>query len=314
MEYIPHGDISQLEWNNLPPDQQKDILLQILDGLGYLHRNKIIHRDIKPSNILIKKEGDRITPKITDFGISKSQDAASVSLSRVIGSIPYMAPEQFDSKGRLSYNTDFWSLGILVYRLFTGVLPFGDERTTSEGVIMKNIMEMPLPEEVQQIPMPFRSLVEHCLVKDRRQRIIDAKMLMEALSATGTSQELVFDTSQLSERPEVYNKEYDKEEKTNVFREAGINEEKEEQKKPFAKQPGIGNQPADKQDNRNSSQLKGTGVKSDITLGFSIIIVLVVLFFIGYSMDRIFFIAPIGFIAGAFLFFKGLLKKLFNKR
>ena len=182
MEYIPHGDISQLDWNNLSQEQQKDILLQILDGLGYLHRNRIIHRDIKPSNILIKKEGERIIPKITDFGISKSQDAASVSVSRVIGSIPYMAPEQFDSKGRVSYNTDFWSLGILVYRLFTGTLPFGDESTTSEGVIMKNIMEAPMPEEVQQIPLPFRTLVELCLVKDRAERVKETAMLVDVLN------------------------------------------------------------------------------------------------------------------------------------
>ncbi len=189
MEYIPHGDISQLDWLSLSAEQQKDILLQILDGLHYLHQNRIIHRDIKPANILIKKEGNRIIPKITDFGISKAQDAESVSLSRVIGSIPYMAPEQFDSKGRVGYNTDFWSLGILVYRLFTGSLPFGDESTTSEGVIMKNIMQMPVPLEVKKIPQPFLTLVEHCLVKERVERIKDARVLKEILNHQVTKQD-----------------------------------------------------------------------------------------------------------------------------
>ena len=145
MEYIPHGDISQLDWKALSLEQQKDIVLQILNGLEYLHEHKIIHRDIKPSNILIKRENGKIIPKITDFGISKTVDRGSGSVSRVIGSIPYIAPEQFDSNGKISYNTDFWSLGILIYRLFTGNLPFGEENTTSEGVIIKNIMEMPLP-------------------------------------------------------------------------------------------------------------------------------------------------------------------------
>ena len=181
MEYLPYGDIGKQDWLALTPVQQKDILIQILGGLGYLHQNKIIHRDIKPSNILIKKEGERIIPKITDFGISKSQDAASVSVSRVIGSIPYMAPEQFESNGRASFNTDLWSLGILVYRLFTGNLPFGDETTSSEGVIMKNIMEMPVPLQIKQIPMPFRSLVELCLVKDRTKRVDNTSILVDVL-------------------------------------------------------------------------------------------------------------------------------------
>ena len=214
MEYIPHGDISQLDWFSLSTGQQKDILLQIIKGLQYLHKNSIIHRDIKPANILIKKEGDRIIPKITDFGISKSKDAFSISVSRIIGSIPYMAPEQFDSKGRVGYNTDFWSLGILVYRLFTGDLPFGDESTTSEGAIMKNIMEMPLPGGgLRRIALPFRTLVELCLVKDREERVKDANILGRILKAsneqsnlTDKSNQIIIKNDNLSAKNEIADK------------------------------------------------------------------------------------------------------------
>ncbi len=72
MEYIPDGDVSHLDWLSLSIAEQKDVILQILNGLEYLHKHKIIYRDIKPSNILIKRENGKIIPKMTDFGISKT--------------------------------------------------------------------------------------------------------------------------------------------------------------------------------------------------------------------------------------------------
>ena len=199
MEYIPDGDISQLDWNALSIEQQKDIIIQILNGLEYLHEHKIIHRDIKPSNILIKKENGRIIPKITDFGISKNRGDNSANNSKVIGSIPYMSPEQFINEGSIDYNTDFWSLGILIYRLFMGIPPFGDESTTSEGVIIKNIMEMPLPEDITSVPAPFNALITQCLVKDRKKRTHLAALLLDGLNIdTGYS-------SQHDENTKVYN-------------------------------------------------------------------------------------------------------------
>ena len=93
-----------------------------------------------------------------------------------------MSPEQFINEGSIDYNTDFWSLGILIYRLFMGIPPFGDESTTSEGVIMKNIMEMPLPDDVNKLPDYFNQLVSACLVKDRTIRPKTTSDLLDAMN------------------------------------------------------------------------------------------------------------------------------------
>ena len=182
LEYLPFGDIGKLDWDELTLDQQKELLTGILKGLDYLHGEGIIHRDIKPSNILIKKKGGNYIPKLTDFGISKeSTGTKSVSLSGVVGSYSYMAPEQFDKAARIDKRTDLWAFGVLVYRLVTGTLPFGDETTTSEGIIIKNITEARLPEEINKLPEPFKKLVTACLQKDKNKRPSSAKELINIL-------------------------------------------------------------------------------------------------------------------------------------
>ena len=178
MEYIAGGHIDQLDWNSLSKNQQTDILFSLIDGLGYLHKNHIIHRDIKPSNILIKKEVGKLIPKITDFGISKQRGESSAVVSKVIGSIPYMAPEQFNSKGKIDFNSDLWSLGVLIYKLFINELPFGDENTTSNEVIMNNIAFQPLPNKIGSIPSPFMEIIKNCLVKDRKLRVSSAEEIL----------------------------------------------------------------------------------------------------------------------------------------
>ena len=106
------GDIAGLNWNELSEKQQITIAKGILSGLHFLHQAGIIHRDIKPANVLLAKEGNRIIPKLTDFGISKERGAKSASVSRVVGSFAYMAPEQFEKEKRIDYNTDLWAFGI----------------------------------------------------------------------------------------------------------------------------------------------------------------------------------------------------------
>ena len=103
----------------------KKLLTDVLLGLSYLHRKGIIHRDIKPANILIKETDNGPVAKITDFGISKKSGSAnSGTSSALIVSIPYMAPEQLNVQKygideKVSFNIDFWSLGVTVFEVIT---------------------------------------------------------------------------------------------------------------------------------------------------------------------------------------------------
>lgn len=183
MEYINGGDLDQFMRGLPEMDVIKEVLLGILRGLAHLHEKNIVHRDLKPSNILIHKKGDKLIPKIIDFGISKSLRGEESALSNVIGSFEYMSPEQFDhSDGKITPSADIWSIGVIVYQLLRGDLPFGSRQSGySNTQIMQKIRMGKLPKEIEKIPLPYRSIVRVCLVKDRKRRTQNALQLMEML-------------------------------------------------------------------------------------------------------------------------------------
>jgi formylglycine-generating enzyme required for sulfatase activity len=183
MELVDGPDLSKFGFRALDNNRKKDIVGQILDGLGYLHNHHIIHRDIKPPNILVQKSGNNYRVKITDFGISKHIASDYSLVSNVIGSWEYMPPEQFQKGGKIGYNADIWSFGVMLYELFTGVLPFG-RRSSGQtvGEIIYNIQHEAIPSQVETIAEPYRSLIKACLVKDRDQRPKAAQEIIDILS------------------------------------------------------------------------------------------------------------------------------------
>ncbi len=187
MELMDSGNIA--EYYKAHPDSRilKKLLADVLHGLSYLHKKGIIHRDIKPANILIKESIEGPVAKITDFGISKVSDTVgNNSTSALIVSIPFMAPEQFNTKkyginNRISFNLDLWSLGVTIYEIFTGDVLFKDNDTDNSEQIMANIMAPELPQKINRLPDPFKAIVAHCLVKDARQRAQKAEELIALL-------------------------------------------------------------------------------------------------------------------------------------
>lgn len=189
LEYVSGGDLGKLLRQAPQPELNKELVIGIMSGLQYLHSQGIIHRDLKPENILLQPNNDAstLTPKIADFGISKVlSDSSSGNSSLVIGSIEYMAPEQFNlsrygHNGRLQTNLDLWSLGVLVYEMFVGKAPFGK---TQDGIardeIMRNILEKPL-DQIHTIPAPFDQIVQRCLVRSAGQRAQSVDELFELL-------------------------------------------------------------------------------------------------------------------------------------
>jgi serine/threonine protein kinase len=190
LEYINGGDLKEFLKKNpgTPQHVLTKILTDILAGLSYLHYNKIVHRDLNPKNILISTDGGSVTAKITDFGISKDIDASQSSSSNLLGTINYMAPEQFEPRayginGKIGTNLDLWSFGAMTFELFTGRPLFGSGfGGTKIQETMKSILMDPLPAEVRSLPHPFNLLVERCLIRNAGSRIQSADEALQLLS------------------------------------------------------------------------------------------------------------------------------------
>lgn len=141
------------------------IAIQISMGIEAAHNNHIIHRDIKPQNIIISKEGK---VKVTDFGIAKAATSNTIT-SNVMGSVHYTSPEQARG-GYSDEKSDIYSLGITMYEMLTGRVPFNGETTVA--IAIKHIQEaLPSPREfVPEIPVSVEQIVFKCCQKspDRR--------------------------------------------------------------------------------------------------------------------------------------------------
>jgi serine/threonine protein kinase len=192
MEYANNGSLKEFMSGSHDHETYKDLFIQILQGLSYLHNRGMIHRDLKPQNILLSKQGNIIIPKISDFGISKSLNSNNQTSSVLIGSIEFMAPEQFNPgkygiDGKVSTNLDLWSFGILVYEAISKKHLFGtDDKNNSSEQVMNAILSFSLPPDVEQIPEPFCSVIKSCLVADAKSRVRDAQELISLLNNAST--------------------------------------------------------------------------------------------------------------------------------
>ena len=141
------------------------IAIQVAMGMEAAHNNHIIHRDIKPQNIIISKEGK---VKVTDFGIAKAASSNTIT-SNVMGSVHYTSPEQ--ARGGFSdEKSDIYSLGITLFEMLTGRVPFNGDTTVA--IAIKQIQDpMPSPREfVPEVPVSVERIVLKCTQKspDRR--------------------------------------------------------------------------------------------------------------------------------------------------
>jgi serine/threonine protein kinase len=182
MEYLDGGDIRTYTRNH--PEKRDKLLIDVLKGLSFLHKHGIIHRDLKPQNILIKNTIDGPVAKITDFGISKALSNEQSSSSTLLGTIEYMAPEQFNPgkygiNGLINTNLDLWSYGLMMYEIINGQSLFGSRGSnTSAEQVMNNILSDDYYSKVQTLPEPYRKIVSSCLVKDAKMRVNDAEQLI----------------------------------------------------------------------------------------------------------------------------------------
>ena len=169
MEFVPGQDLKGLirQSGQLAVGTTINIAKQICAGLTEAHKSGVIHRDLKPSNIMIDKEGN---VRIMDFGIARSLDTKGITGAGVmIGTPEYMSPEQVEGKN-VDQRSDIYSLGVILYEMVTGRVPF--EGDTPFTIGMKHKSEAPQnPKEINsQIPDDLNNIILKCLEKEKEQR------------------------------------------------------------------------------------------------------------------------------------------------
>jgi len=177
MEYVRGEDLKSMirMMGRLSPGQTVSIAKQVCEGLNEAHRLGVVHRDLKPQNIMIDRNGDI---KIMDFGIARSLQAKGMTGEGVmIGTPEYMSPEQAEGKGA-DERADIYALGIILFEMLTGRVPFEGE--TPLSVALKHKTEAPPdPRKINtQIPDDLARLILRCLEKEKGKRCQSSQELL----------------------------------------------------------------------------------------------------------------------------------------
>ena len=161
----------------LPYKEAVSIAIQVANGMDAAHQHNIVHRDIKPQNIIISKEGK---VKVTDFGIAKVASSATINTSASMGSVHYISPEQARG-GYSDERSDIYSLGITIFEMLTGTVPFDGD--SAVAVAVQHIQDsIPAPSQlVEGIPISVDKIVLKCTQKKTDRRYQSASELIADL-------------------------------------------------------------------------------------------------------------------------------------
>jgi serine/threonine protein kinase/DNA-binding NarL/FixJ family response regulator len=200
LEYITGKNLHQILLSRqeaMPVDEAVPIILAVLEGLDYAHRQGIIHRDIKPENILLSEDG---TVKIADFGLALSGDEIRLTAEgAMVGTVHYMPPEQITGE-RLDARTDLYALGAVFYELLLGQAPYMAENMIT--LISQILYATYIPPRTLklQIPVQIESIIMKLLSKNPDERFGSAAEVLDALQASTKSVERESSTQTLVER------------------------------------------------------------------------------------------------------------------
>ena len=188
MEYLAGATLSQIirAQSPLPPERALTIAIQVADALAASHRTGIVHRDLKPDNIILIQRGRETDfVKLLDFGIAKlTGEARGSSRTRtglVLGTPAYMSPEQCEGKANVDHRTDIYALGICLYEMLVGIVPFQGEGYGD--VLIKHITQKPVePSQYRMLSPHVEQVVLKALEKRPEQRYPTMDEFMRAMS------------------------------------------------------------------------------------------------------------------------------------
>jgi serine/threonine-protein kinase len=179
MECVNGPTLKQLIQQRGPagPGAATDIAIEILKALRYAHKRGIVHRDIKPQNVLMDEEGHA---KVADFGIAHASASDMTDEGAMLGTVQYVSPEQAQGKP-VSPRSDLYSVGVVLYELLTGHVPFDGEAPVS--IALKQVSELPVPPAQLEpsVPPALEAVVMRALEKDPDHRFQDADEFIAAL-------------------------------------------------------------------------------------------------------------------------------------
>ena len=177
MEYIKGKTLKEIivEDGKIQHETAINYSIQIVEALLHAHKNHIIHRDIKPHNIMITEDG---RAKVTDFGIARAVTSSTITTtSNVLGSVHYFSPEQARG-GYTDEKSDIYSVGIVMYEMLTGKVPFDGE--TPIGVALKHVQDEMIPpiQADSNIPVELNNIIMKCVQKRQSDRYQSASELL----------------------------------------------------------------------------------------------------------------------------------------
>lgn len=183
MPFLEGAELGEALAGCLPPSQAVGLTLQILSGLEHAHQHGVVHRDLKPDNIyVVPGPGDTEVLKIVDFGIAKLTQNASSSgvltkIGTIVGTPAYMSPEQATG-GTVDARADLYALGIILYQMLSGRLPF--DRADTRSLLFAQVIEAP-PPLPESVPPALAAVVSRLLAKEPAERFESARATALAL-------------------------------------------------------------------------------------------------------------------------------------
>ena len=190
MEFVEGENLRSVmnRFGGLPARKATDLAMQICSGLKEAHAQGIVHRDLKPENIMIDAQGN---VKIMDFGIARSMEVATGLTGSMVGTPAYMAPEQVGGKP-VDYRTDVYSLGLILYEMFTGTPAFRADNAVA--IALKQMRESPVPphEIDPQIPALIERTILKCIEKEPAKRFQTIGEVESVLRPQGTAPAATF--------------------------------------------------------------------------------------------------------------------------
>ncbi len=192
MEYLEGGDLSQmLETRGaLPVEEAVDYVLQALEAIAQAHALGIVHRDLKPANLFLHKNTDGSTiVKVLDFGIAKANAFGETggqhnltSTKSMLGSPLYMSPEQLRSAKNVDARADIWALGVILYELLTGTVPFNGETLGELFIAILEQPPAPVSHKRPDVPQLLSDSIMRCLQRNIDHRFMNVAELAAAIA------------------------------------------------------------------------------------------------------------------------------------